>query len=389
MGFIRNLATKALVNFIAPVAHSFKWGSMSLFGSYAAQRNITAFIEEGYGKNPYVYAVVKKISDLSSRCPYKFVDANGKETQDFLFIPCATLFENPNLNQTGQEFRAQTVTQIEITGNAYWYYDLVNGKPINLEVYDTKNMRQIFNRNGDVISYEYTRCGYVTKIPLENIWHIKFDNPTGRDEIKNIGFSPLQPAMQVVEASNDIFEAEGHIFKNRGVSTIITNDSDRVMLPKEVEELDKQFNEDIGGAAKYGKIKTSTAKLRVLEIGNTPAQLQLSQNSVAKLRVICSCYGISPMIFGDTERSTYNNMQEATKAMYLDVIFSITELVYNEFNDFCRFYFKTKTRVVIDKDKVEAVNTINTELSKKVIEEVKAGILTAEQGYEILYPKKN
>jgi phage portal protein BeeE len=38
------------------------------------------------------------------------------------------------------------------------------------------------------------------------------------------------------------------------------------------------------------------------------------------MRVLCRIWGIPPQAFGDTEQSTYNNMNEAKKAVYEDRI---------------------------------------------------------------------
>lgn len=44
------------------------------------------------------------------------------------------------------------------------------------------------------------------------------------------------------------------------------------MLPKDKENLNKEWNDSLGGTTKYGSVMVTTAKLRALDIGLTPAQ---------------------------------------------------------------------------------------------------------------------
>lgn len=381
MGFISLFKQKSL-GIINDINNRIGWDHISIFNGQSATRNIKHYVEHGYGKNPYVYMVVKKISDITSRLPYQIVDVNGKEQNDINF----SLFLSPNVKQTTQEFIDTIVTELEVTGNAYIHIIKVGGRPVELQVLSAKNTTPHITIRGILDYYEYQEFTTISKIYPEDIWHIKFNNPTGSDIDRLTGLSPLQSAMQIVESSNDIFEAEGHLFKNRGVSTILTNDSDRPMLPKEKKEIQDQFDEQVGGAARYGKIRISTAKLRAIDIGLTPAQLQLSQNSIAKLRVICGVYGISPIIFGDNESSTYNNMQEAEKAMHLNVVLPLAEMITKELNGLFQQYFKTKNKIVINKDSISAIKTINTDLHTMVREDVKAGIISVDDAKLILYP---
>lgn len=375
MGFFQNLRYKTASFLVDGVSSLPFWSSISIFGGNTAERNIKAYVERGYGKNPYVYMVVKKISDLTSRLPFVIVDANGKVQQDINY----SLFLQPNEKQTTQEFIDTLITELEVTGNAYIRIIKVGARPVELSVLSTKKVSLQIDSKGNLKYYEYSEFTTKEKIPVEDIWHIKFNNPTGSDNDRMIGLSPLQSAMQIVESSNDIFEAEGHLFKNRGVSTLLTNDSDRPMLPKEKADIQKEWNEEIGGPTNYGKVKITTSKLRGIDIGLTPAQLQLSQNSIAKLRVIAACYGISPMIFGDTERSTYNNMQEAEKAMYLNVIIPLAELICKELTLLFKQYFNTKNKIAVDTTKISVLNAIDAALIDNVIKELNAGIINLNE----------
>lgn len=350
------------------------WVSMSLFGGAGAQRNIKAYVERGFGKNPYVYMVVKKIADLVSRLDYVVIDANGKEVKDLNFA----LFYQPNSKQTTQEFIDNITQELEITGNAF--IRIVRaGRAVALNVLKSKNICIKTDTNGNILFYEYSEYSKTIRLNPDDVWQIKFNNPTGCDEAGLYGLSPLQSLMQVVESSNDLFETESVVYKNRGVNTILTNDSERPMLPKDKEDLQSQFDSEIAGASNYGKVRLSTAKLRAIDIGMTPAQLQLSQNSVHKLRIICGAYGVSSYIFGDSEKSTYNNMKEAYKSLYVDVILPTAEMIVSELNDLFKQEFKTKNNIVILKDKIEALKEVNSELTSTLSEQLSSNIININE----------
>ena len=108
-------------------------------------------------------------------------------------------------------------------------------------------------------------------------------------------------------ASNEVINAQRHLFKNKGAVGFITStDSQLPLTPKERTEIDNQFrNNRIGGSDNYGKILTSSTPVNYTEIGKSPKDLMLDTASVAFLRIICSSFGVDRL---EATRDYYNDV---------------------------------------------------------------------------------
>jgi HK97 family phage portal protein len=167
---------------------------------------------------------------------------------------------------------------------------------------------------------------------------------------------------------------------------MLTNDSDIPLLATEQQKIQDDFDSRTTGAGKFGKILVSNSKLRYLEFGMSPKDLQLTGTNIDKLRTICSAYNVDSSLFNDPANKTYSNMTEAKKAFYTDCVLPWAEFIINNLNKYFAEKLKTDEKVVIDKSKIEVLKEVNKTLSDKVVQELSAGILTQEQALSILYP---
>jgi len=331
--------------------------------------------------NPYVYSVTKKITDLMIDLPFINLTNRGKEVQDIDY----TLFYFPNSNQTQADFLRVVGLNLLSSGNAFIRKTLAGKRVVAMKCLNTNEVEIITNVNNEILYYSLKQPnGTDEKIPLEEIWHIRFENLTGTFKDKLYGLSPLKAGWQIVQSSNHITQTERLIYENRAINTILTNDSDRVILPKEKEELDNSFNDDLRGVEKGGRIKITTAKLRAIDISMTPQQLQMNVSDTKKLRQICGLYNVPSFIFGDTEKSTYNNMKEAYVSLYRDSILPLTYFILAEFTELFQNELGAKTKLSVREADLEILNTIDIEYRKQIIEEQKAGIITIEESRNLL-----
>jgi len=90
------------------------------------------------------------------------------------------------------------------------------------------------------------------------------------------------------------------------------------------------------------------------------------------------------MVF-DSSGSTYANQEQARKAAIKNVIIPLTDKIYGKLNEFLYpYYGSLKLKPMIDE--LPEAGEITQELSNKLINELRAGILTPKQVFEILYP---
>lgn len=382
-----------LTDSIKDISQKMHFQMISLFGSniYSNVKK-SKFVDDGYMRNPFVSMVVDKIASVTSRLPYVFVDKNGNlvegsEEQE--------LWDNPAEGLYGDEFRDLILTDLLVTGEAFVYGENVASMSGNryeqFEILKSKFVDLVYTSDKSTLKQiKYSKPNGRPRIiegdDIENVLHIKFPNISTHGIN---GLSPLQAAWALVSASTSIFEAEDSIFKNRGVSEILTNDSDVAMKPSEQERIQQDFQLKNSGNSKWGKILLTNAKLRNVKLGMSPADLQVLESAISKMRIICSIYGLDSANFNDPDNKTYNNRKEANKAAFEEVYLPLAKhkIIRNFNNWWLRDNWKSGIRLKIDESKIDALSVVNKDLSDKVVAEAAQGILTNDQAYEMLYGK--
>jgi HK97 family phage portal protein len=236
-------------------------------------------------------------------------------------------------------------------------------------------------QGGEVAYYLYEG----EKIEKEDVLHIKLPNIIYQS---NYGLSPLHSAIMVYTSSNNSYEANAWLLQNRGISGILSNkDANMPMLSEDQDILQGDWDLRTAGANKAGGIYVSSQSLDYLSLSMTPNDLRMIENKLSDLRTICSVYGMDSAMFNDPDNKTYSNRREAEVSMYTNVILPLSEFIYEQLSKWLIVdNFGIDGKIVMDKDSIPALSAPNLELSQKVVNEVNAGIITAEEARMILYP---
>lgn len=329
----------------------------SFFGSDTGQLTVHKLIR-AYAENPIVYMIVNKIAGVTSSLHRVLLDANGEEIESG---DVYELLKRPNLQQNEEEFRQEIDTQLLASGNAFIRFRKGIGMGAEMEVLKSQCVDIEVSTYGEVMAYIYEHNNREERIPIEEILHIKFANVVDYEEEKqHYGFSPLEAAYKIVVASSEIFNAEASLFKNRGIAGILTNDSEVPMLPKDREAMQEDFDNEVGGSDKFNKVKISNQKLRYLQMGMSPTDLQLIDNQLNKLRFLCGVYGIDSKLLGDGANSTYNNVREAQKNAYTDTYLPLAKKVDKALIRFLNKEYGTDYIYLVDRSKIDVLKELKT-----------------------------
>ena len=164
--------------------------------------------------------------------------------------------------------------------------------------------------------------------------------------------------------------------------------ADMPLSPSEQTDLQTTWDIKTTGSRKAGKVYVTTQAVDYTRLGLDPSQMRLLEHNTEALRDICRIYGVPSQLFSDTASSTYNNMQEAKKTFYTDVILPLSEKIDKALGSFVLKKFGSETAYwCLETSKIDILNQADKVLSDKVIAEVQAGILTTEEAKNILYPK--
>jgi len=351
------------------------------FFSYGiGQKGANQYVK-AFGSNPLVYMIINRIAFTSGSINRVANDKNGKRLENSQLLD---LINNPNPSQGRIELYETIGQYVNATGNAYIRIQGVGAK--ELIVLPSNKVEIKVDNLGLVTGYELTRIdGSKITIPAEEILHIRTSNIVNIDNTDGYyGLSPLQAAWLIVRSSEEIFNAEASIFKNRGIIGILTNETDVPMMPKDRERLQDQFNDEVGGSDRFNSIKISNTKLKYIQTGMSPSDLKLLDGILNKLRLLCSVYGLNSVLFNDQVSSTYNNQDAAAKDAYINTYIPLANKIDRELSRFLNTNLGTDEYITIDTDDIEILKGINKEHTESLSIQLEDGVISIEEYREAL-----
>lgn len=273
------------------------------------------------------------------------------------------------------------------TGTCMVYKKEIIGFDSEGVVLNTLDIEELYI--GGKFSYRYyIGDGNYIVIPNEYIIIIPISDIGRRDT--QMGLPPLQAALMPIESLKEMYVADTSTLKNKGSDVLITNDSDTPIIEEEVETMDKKINDRVRGARKSGSIATSTAKLRVLNLGRTAKELALWDGYKIKIRDLCNVLQVDSGQFNDPDNKKFTNVLESNRALYNDCVIPFTKLI-TENKDLKKFLGYD---IYLDTSNIDCLQVSQTARAEKATtitnaivglnEDVKAGTISEEIAVKIL-----
>jgi len=316
------------------------------------------YVEKGYSDNEIVYSVLQVLLNKIKTVPAiisevvdekAFRKYNGysvKSADDITRIasnifkrkalqelgehPLYDLLERPNEYQTWTEFLEALYGFRKLLGEAFIYgigpgTDSKDfGKFTELHVLPSHLVNIVYSGdyNHPVKGYTFT-IGTSNVIPLEaaNVMHWKSWNPnfdTNGTQLR--GLSPLKPGNKTLTRNGFNQTAQTQSFVNGGVAHLLSGDPNQKMSPDQMSQMNDLLKKQLKGADNFNNILMTNGFVRVDKIGANPADLQLLESDKQDRIKICSIFGVDPILIGDQSSSSYNNKEQAYKALVTNVI---------------------------------------------------------------------
>jgi HK97 family phage portal protein len=346
---VNNLDFEKMKNF-------FSWGN--------DKKSIKNYLNS-YVKNPLVYMVVNKISQTTASMPRIVVDDKGVEVDG---SDIDKIISNPNAEQSQIEFNEEVNESMLLSGNAYIYFEKEESDLINDRMFVLKpdHITPKFSKLGVLLYWEYIdEFGRIKVYDVDNVLHIKTSNIVKDDNnYYSTGLSPLEAGWIIVQSSDQKFEAEASIFKNRGIIGVLSSNSDTPMLPAERKRLQDEYDEEMGGASKFNKVKISSTKLSYMQTGMSPTDLKLLEGIISSLRLICGLYGMPSVLFNDTANSTFNNYTTAVGVSYSDVYIPLANKIDAKLSTFLSDKYNVEEYIIVDSSKVDGIKSSTNEVAQ-------------------------
>ena len=394
-GYIANNVSKALATTDSDELYRMLYELLSTGTPLSKDSRMKDYVREGYEGNPDLFSIVIKLGTMFARlmADVRLMQKKGDKYEEVENKEIDKLFEKTNYYQNFFEFCRHWAVSFYITGNSIVYAPrlpagLNRNKLTNdgMLMMPTQNVTIFSEGWRNPVSSYTLDIGQQYKISTSDIWHERFAPTLQFEGGQNfMGMSPVKVAMNIINSQNKGYEVTARMYASGHPPGI---------LSKEIEggdettaEQEAKFRERY--KTKYQGINNMSVpiftlgKMTYTKIGYDNLQeLQVIGMSEHGRRVFCNLLGIPSQLFNDTAASTFNNISEASKAIYTNRLIPDIEQFGRGFNNILRAYgdFFLKP----DYSNIEA---LQEEKAKKVIwisQMFKDGVITGDQYLEML-----
>lgn len=352
------------------------------------KKNLKTIIDEGFTSNTHVYSIINRIAESAADIPLIIESLNSKG--DIEIITEGDFFDfvnNPNPKNNYKSFTYQSMVYQLATGNEVQYAVQGIGGSHFSERWNLAPQYitpKVINKitGPEAASYKYNYSGTDYPLSVEEVMHLSKFNPDPASENAVMGLSPLMAAYRTLVASNEIITADASLIKNKGAFGLISSKGERPLTKEDGEAIDRSLKQKIGGAENFGAIKVTSGDVDFIKLAMSPADLQILESGVMKLRDLCSIYGAKSRMFNDPNGATFNNAKQDAKDFYINAVLPPLE---NDLDHFNKFFIpgwndrdNTRYNVKLDVDSIDALQEDQTEMisKAKTRSEVVTNILT-------------
>src|SRR5690606_28596682 len=287
------------------------------------------YISKGYNYNADLYSIVNYIATTASTIPWKLYTMKQDGTLDEIKNhPLIDLIERPNPEMGQALFINSAIGFKYLTGNTYIYAPkmesgLNKGQTKEMYVLPSPLVEIVFGSTFDPVrgfTFKYHPDKRL-EIPKEECLHLKTWNP----ETNNFGsnlyvMSPIKAALRLLTQSNSAYAANTKSFQNMGAAGVFSRKSgqDAELTQEQARQLKKDWDEKADGT--NNRVHFTSAQLDWTQLGLSPVDMAILESQKLSFRQFCNIFKFPSTILNDNENSSFNNILEAKKALYEDVI---------------------------------------------------------------------
>ena len=294
---------------------SFHTANMPIYSELTVRRAT----REGYRLSIFVYRAVRTIVQAASGIPW-YVEKDGEPVENH---PFTTTWARPNKQFSGQDNMEFLIAHLKLVGNSLLQPVIINGLPREFWVVMPDMVKPIpSNQAGEWLKgWEVqTGDGKTFVVPPEQFVHfMQFDpgNPYW-------GIGDLQSAARTVDTDNEAQDTQKVQLQNRSVPPGVFQ-FDQTLNDEQFEEASQRVREKFLQKNKRGEPWVLGGGYKWQQMSLTPVEMDFISSRLSNKRDIAAAFGLDPWWVGDREHSTYNNVSEARKALYEDVVIPLLD----------------------------------------------------------------
>ena len=286
---------------------------------------------KGYTSNVDVFTVINKITEPASTVPIYQYDKNGEEIDGRMI----QLLNKPNpLDESlsRAELIESALSFYLIFGDSYTAYDTIDnglnaGIPLRLDVLPPQWVEIVMGTYFDPIQgYKFMMSGNQLDYEKERVLHWKEFNPDydqqGTGYLK--GMSRLKPILKSVVGSSSAYDALVAAFQHMGAFGILTilgeEGATEGVSKTQLSRIKQSIKDEYYGANKTGTVVVTSKKHEWTNFGMTARELEIIKALGSFKGAICDAYNVPAMLLSGSQDRTFNNYQEASKALWTNAI---------------------------------------------------------------------
>jgi HK97 family phage portal protein len=297
-----------------------------------------------YHENAEVKMCIDKIAKMFSNMEILLVDDEGNEIDN---PELNALINKPNPLQGLNSWLEGYIMQKYVYGNTFLYKtqpsklsykntSLWNISPENIEPILTGKLYHQQRVDEIIKEYKLLQGGRkIDTIKTNEILWSKFedlDNPL-------IGLSPLKSLRFPISNIKLAYEHRNVIMANKGALGMMTPDNPgdgmgiMPLTPKEREDVDNDYQKTFGVGDGQSRILFSPKPLKWTPISYPTRDLMLFEEVEANKLTIIDYFGLKAELFS-TKSNTYENVRQAIRGTYQDVIMPLADQRCQELTSF-------------------------------------------------------
>jgi HK97 family phage portal protein len=282
---------------------------------------------EGYKISVFVYRAIRTIIQAASGIPWVALDDKGEPIEGH---PFAKVWAKPNPQFSGQDNMEFIIAHQLLCGNALLQPIIVGGKPKEFWMV----MPDLVQPIPSDVPGEWLKGWRVTTaggnqhdVPPDQFLHFMQVDPGN----PYWGMGPLMSAARTIDTDNEAQDTQKISMQNRATPDgVFTHES--VLTPEQFEEARRQIRENFLAKSKKREPWVLGAGAKWNQMSMTPVEMDFIASRLANLRGIAAAFGLDPWWLGDRSASTYNNIIEARKALYIEVVLPMLDDIKSTLN---------------------------------------------------------
>lgn len=255
-----------------------------------------------YAQVVWVHACASIIASAVAGLPLT-VRRNGRAQPDSTL---QRLLDAPNRHTTGYDLWEQTVTSLELAGNAYWEIERdPTGRPIAIYSLRPDLVRIVPDVQEYVRGYLYEVNGQSVSLTPDEVIHFRYFNPL--DEYYGLG--PLAAARHGVIADSYAVAYNTNFFRN-GARPHGVLETERSLSDDSLRRLRAQWEQAHRGSGRAHRIAILEEGLAYKPLSLTPQDMEFVAQRRISREEICAAFKVPPAVVGLFEYANYANAQQ-------------------------------------------------------------------------------